>query len=96
MLPDSFTLRGETRVTERLAPLAVAALCLAFALATQMAAGISQNPNTAGLFSNNIIASVMKLADDRQSAHPVMPDGNRNWGRATWYTDVTAAFTICV
>jgi unsaturated rhamnogalacturonyl hydrolase len=43
-------------------------------------------------FSTRAIAAVMKKADDWQMAHPVMPAGDRNWRRATWYTGVMAAY----
>lgn len=38
------------------------------------------------------IAAVMRRANAWQLAHPVMPAGNRNWERATWYTGVLAAW----
>jgi unsaturated rhamnogalacturonyl hydrolase len=45
-----------------------------------------------GPFSSGAVASMMKLADDWQIAHPVMPEGNREWERGTWYTGVMAAY----
>ena len=67
-------------------------LGLARALLTPMAIGSSDGTGPAALFSAHAIISKMRLVDDWQVAHPIMPTGNRNWERGTWYTGVMAAY----
>ncbi len=38
------------------------------------------------------ILALMQRADNYQSAHPVMPPGDHNWERGTWYTGVMEAW----
>jgi unsaturated rhamnogalacturonyl hydrolase len=92
MLVGMLKLSGKTNGTRRFAPMPVAALGLAVALTAQLAAGSSQDTDTASLFSKHAIASVMKEANTWQITHPVMPEGNRDWQRGTWYTGVMAAY----
>ncbi len=42
--------------------------------------------------SQREILAIMHKVNDWQSANPVMPAGNRNWERATWYTGVMSAW----
>jgi rhamnogalacturonyl hydrolase YesR len=70
----------------------VAALGLAAALTTQLAAAPGGDPDMANLFSTTAIASVMQRADGWQSAHALATVADRNWERGTWYTGVMAAY----
>ena len=38
------------------------------------------------------LLALMHKVNDWQAAHPVMPAGDRNWERATWYTGVMSAW----
>lgn len=67
-------------------------LGMAVALLTRMAVASSEDRDSAALFSAQAITSKMRLVDDWQIAHPVMPVGDRNWERGTWYTGVMAAY----
>lgn len=92
ILAGIFKLPDETSVTGRFAPKWAAMLVSAATLMGLPAACYGQDYDSGGPFSTRAIAGVLKKADDWQLAHPVMPDGDRNWRRATWYTGVMAAY----
>lgn len=48
--------------------------------------------NVPSLPARTEILALMRRADDWQIAHPVMPAGDRNWERGTWYTGVMEAW----
>jgi rhamnogalacturonyl hydrolase YesR len=60
-------------------------VCLTFA-GLQGASGADELTSKAG------ILALMHRVNDWQVKHPVMPAGNRNWERATWYTGVMSAW----
>jgi unsaturated rhamnogalacturonyl hydrolase len=69
-----------------------AAIALLSAALLVLPAAASQDPSPADPLSGRSIAALMRTADAWQVAHPVMPDGDRNWQRGTWYTGVMAAY----
>jgi unsaturated rhamnogalacturonyl hydrolase len=81
----------EPEVVGRSAPNRVA-LCVSATALLFLPAPASLDANPAGPFSAQGIAALMRTADAWQVAHPVMPDGDRNWQRGTWYTGVMAAY----
>jgi len=72
------------------------ALLLAFAVISWAGMpAFSSQPTPAvleGLPSREEILGIMHKVNCWQSAHPIMPAGNRTWERATWYTGVMSAW----
>lgn len=71
---------------------AVKCFASALLLASAAIVGAQSAAGADELTSQAEILTLMHRVNQWQMKHPVMPVGNRNWERATWYTGVMAAW----